>query len=441
VRWIFVEWQLALLLIFGSLIVLMATGLPIAFGFMLGNLVGAFFLFGGKAGLWQLTLSTFSSLATFSLLPLPLFILMGEVLFHSGVAPLMMDSLDKWLGRLPGRLGLLAVAGGTTFATLTGSSMPCVAMLGDVLVPEMEKRGYKKPMSLGPILGSGGLAIMIPPSGMAILFGALAIVSIGKILIAIIVPGLLMALLYACYIIVRCKLQPSIAPAYEVVKVSTLEKLTALRYILPIAFIIFLVVGVIFVGVASPTEAAATGAVGVFLLAAAYKRMNLEVAKKALIGSAQITVFIFMILAGAMAFSQVLAMSGASRGLVGAIMGLPLPPIAILVGMQIILLVLGMFMDTVAVMMITVPLYLPIVHTLGFDLTWFAVIFLLNLEMAVTTPPFGVALFVMKGVAPPDTTMGDIYKAGLPFLGCDAIAMALIIAFPVIALWLPALMH
>ena len=296
-------------------------------------------------------------------------------------------------------------------------------------------------MSLGPILGSGGLAIMIPPSGMAILFGALAIVSIGKILIAIIVPGLLMALLYACYIIVRCKLQPSIAPAYEVVKVSTLEKLTALRYILPIAFIIFLVVGVIFVGVASPTEAAATGAVGVFLLAAAYKRMNLEVAKKALIGSAQITVFIFMILAGAMAFSQVLAMSGASRGLVGAIMGLPLPPIAILVGMQIILLVLGMFMDTVAVMMITVPLYLPIVHTLGFDLTWFAVIFLLNLEMAVTTPPFGVALFVMKGVAPPDTTMGDIYKAGLPFLGCDAIAMALIIAFPVIALWLPALMH
>ena len=435
------EWQLALLLIFGSLIVLMATGLPIAFSFMLVNLVGAFFLFGGKAGLWQLTLSTFSSLATFSLLPLPLFILMGEVLFHSGVAPLMMDSLDKWLGRLPGRLGLLAVAGGTTFATLTGSSMPCVAMLGDVLVPEMEKRGYKKPMSLGPILGSGGLAIMIPPSGMAILFGALAIVSIGKILIAIIVPGLLMALLYACYIIVRCKLQPSIAPAYEVVKVSTLEKLTALRYILPIAFIIFLVVGVIFVGVASPTEAAATGAVGVFLLAAAYKRMNLEVAKKALIGSAQITVFIFMILAGAMAFSQVLAMSGASRGLVGAIMGLPLPPIAILVGMQIILLVLGMFMDTVAVMMITVPLYLPIVHTLGFDLTWFAVIFLLNLEMAVTTPPFGVALFVMKGVAPPDTTMGDIYKAGLPFLGCDAIAMALIIAFPVIALWLPALMH
>ena len=435
------EWQLALVLIFGSLLVLMATGLPIAFSFMLVNLVGAFFLFGGKAGLWQLTLSMFSSLATFSLQCLPLFILMGEVLFHSGVAPLMMDSLDKWLGRLPGRLGLLAVAGGTTFATLTGSSMPCVAMLGDVLVPEMEKRGYKKPMSLGPILGSGGLAIMIPPSGMAILFGALAIVSIGKILIAIIVPGLLMACLYACYIIVRCKLQPSIAPSYQMAKVSILEKLAALRYILPIAFIIFLVVGVIFVGVASPTEAAATGAVGVFLLAAAYKRMNLEVAKKALIGSTRITVFIFMILAGAMAFSQVLAMSGASRGLVGAIMGLPLPPIAILIGMQIILLVLGMFMDTVAVMMITVPLYLPIVHTLGFDPTWFAVIFLLNLEMAVTTPPFGVALFVMKGVAPPDTTMGDIYKAGLPFLGCDVIAMALIIAFPVIALWLPALMH
>jgi len=165
------------------------------------------------------------------------------------------------------------------------------------------------------------------------------------------------------------------------------------------------------------------------------------VAKKALMGTIQITVFIFLLIAGASAFSQVLAMSGASRGLVSFITHLPVPPIVVLIGMQVILLFLGMFMDCAAMMVVTIPLFMPIVQALGFDLVWFAVIFLLNLEMAVTTPPFGVALFVMKGVAPRDTTMGDIYKAGLPFLGCDVISIALIMAFPAIALWLPALMR
>ncbi len=418
----------------------MASGLPIAFVFMLINIIGVLVFWGGGIGLKQLILSIFDSVTTFTLMPLPLFVLMGEVAFHSGIAPHMMDALDKWLGRLSGRLGLLAVGGGTLMSTLTGASLASVAVLGSVLVPEMEKRGYKKSMSLGPILGSGGLAIMIPPSGLAVLLGALGEISIGKMLIGIIVPGLLMAGLYATYIIVRCRFQPSIAPAYDVTHVPITEKIMfAVRYILPLGFVIFMVIGVIMLGIATPSEAAATGALSCFILAAFYRGLNWEMVKKSVNGTIKITIMMFMIIAGSKAFSQILAFSGASSGLVDLAVGLPLAPIFILIAMQVVIMIMGMFMDILSIMMITVPLYMPIVYLLGFNPVWFGVIVLLNIEMATTSPPFGLTLFVMKGVAPPGTTMGDVYRAALPFLGLDLIAMVLIIAFPVIVLWLPGL--
>ncbi len=436
------EWWLALLAIMGGLVILMAIGLPVAFCFILVNMVAIFFLWGGETGLAQFILSVRSSVSRFSLLCLPLFILMGEVMFRAGIAPLMLDTMDKWLGRLPGRLGLLAVSGGTLFSTLTGTSMASVAMLGEVLVPEMEKRGYKKPMSLGPILGSGGLAMMIPPSGLAVLLGFLGEISIGALLVAIIIPGLVMAVLYASYIIGRCKLQPSIAPPYDVASSPFSEKLLATaRYILPIGFIIFLVVGLIFLGVATPTEAAATGAIGCFILAAFYGRLNWQVVKESFTGTIRIAGMIFLIIVAATSFSQVLAYSGATKGLVEFALSFPVAPVIILIIMQVLLLILGAFMEVVSIMMITVPLFMPIVLTLGFDPVWFAVVYLLNMEMATTTPPFGLSLFVMKGVAPPDTTMGDIYRAALPFLVCDGVAMVLLFAFPSIALWLPELMR
>jgi tripartite ATP-independent transporter DctM subunit len=320
--------------------------------------------------------------------------------------------------------------------------MGSVAMLGSTLVPEMEKRGYKKPMSLGPILGSGGLAMMIPPSGLAIFLGAIAEVSIGRLLIAIIIPGLMMAVLYATYIITRCKLQPSIAPPYDVPPTPILGKLVAtVRYILPLTFIVFMVVGVIFLGVASPTEAAATGAIGMFLLAAAYRQLNWVVVKSAIAGTVKITGMIFLIIASAAAFSQILAASGATQGMIDFVMGLPLTPIFIILAMQVVFLFMGMFMTSASMVMIAIPIFMPIVRLLGFDTVWFAVIVLLNMEMAQTSPPFGATLFVMKGVAPPDTTMGSIYRAALPFLYCDLIAMTLIIIFPQLAIWLPGLMR
>lgn len=278
--------------------------------------------------------------------------------------------------------------------------MGSIAILGSVLVPDMEKHGYKKPMSLGPILGSGGLAIMIPPTSLGVLLAALARISVGKLLIAIIIPGLLMAFFYAAYIIIRCLLQPSLAPTYEVTPTPLLEKLKNTgKYVLPAGLIIFLVTGVIFLGIATPTEAAASGAIGTFILAACYRRMNWQMLKTSVGSALEISVMMLIIIAGAKAFSQVLAFSGASKGMIQFVLSVPLAPILIVIAMQIILLFMGCFMEIFSIMMITIPIFIPIITALGFDPLWFGVIMLLNMEMATTSPPFGLSLFVMKGVA------------------------------------------
>ena len=436
------EWWIVFLFIFFGLLFLFALGVPVAFSFLFVNLVGAYLFWGGSVGLSQLILSIYNSVTSFALIPVPLFVLMGEVMFHSGVAPRMMDVLDKWLGRIPGRLSLLAVGGGTIFATLTGSAMAGAAMLGSVLVPEMEARGYKKSMTIGPILGSGGLAIMIPPSALGVLLAGLALFSVGQFLVAIILPGLLMAILYAGYILVRCTVQPHLAPSYEMKHFPLSEKVVAtVRYILPLGSILFLVVGLIFLGVATPTEAAALGALGCFVLAFFYRGLNWDLTKRSFSSTLDVTIMMFMILTGSMAFSQLLAFTGATQGLIKLAVGLPLPPILIIVSMQIVLLLLGTFMEPLTIMMVTIPIFMPIVKQLGFDPIWFGTIMLLNMEMATTSPPFGLVLFVMKGVAPPDTRMKDIYLSAIPFLICDLVVMVAIMAFPGVVLWLPSIMN
>lgn len=416
---------------------LMMTGMPIAFCFLLLNVIGTFLIWGGQPGLIQLILSMRDSVTRFTLMPLPLFILMGEVMFRSGIASRSIDALDKWLGRLPGRLSLLAVGGGALFAFLSGSNESSTALLGSVLLPDMEKRGYKKPMILGPILGSGGLAMMIPPSGMAVLLASIAQISVGKLLIAITIPGIIMAFLYSTYVITRSRLQPYLAPAYDVSHVPLSEKLQdTVRYILPLGLILFMVIGFILLGITTPTEAAASGAIASFILAALYRKLNWVLVKKSFRCTLEITVMMFMIISGAVAFSQVLAFSGATKGLVEFTSSLPLSPILIVIAMMVVVLILGCVMSLVAIMMITLPVFLPTIVALGFDPIWFGVIFLLNMQMGSTSPPVGLQLFVMRGVTPANYTMKDIYLAALPFLGLDLITMSLLITFPSIALWL-----
>ena len=436
------EWWLILLLIFSGLMLLLLLGVPVAIAFLGVDIVCVYFFWNGEAGLRHLTLSIYNSINKFSLLPLPLFILMGEIMFHSGVAPRMMNTLDRALGRLPGRLSILAVAGGTLFGTLSGSSMAGAAVLGSVLIPEMEKHGYQKPMSIGPILGSGGLALMIPPSALGVLLAAIARFSIGDFLIAIIIPGLIMALLYLLYIVGRCQIQPELAPDYEVEKTPIgLKAKLFLCYVLPLGGIVFLVIGLIFLGVATPTESAALGAAGCFVLAFIFNGFDWGMIRKSVSGSVKVSIMMFMILTGSTAFSQILGFTGSAEGLVNLAATLDLPPLALVAIMQLVLLLMGTFMEPLSILMLTIPIFMPIISNLGLNPIWFGVLMLLNMEMANTTPPFGLTLFVVKGVAPAGTTMKDVYFAGLPFLVCDAVVMALIIVFPQVVLWLPGLMN
>lgn len=435
------EWWESFLIIMGSLFVLMFIGMPVAFSFLVVNFVGAYLFFGGLPGLLQLVIQLSESLSTFTLVPVALFLVMGEIMFHSGIGFSLLDAIDKWFGGIKGRLALMAVGGGVLFSTLTGNSMGSIALLGSSLVPEMEKRGYGKPMSLGPILGSGGLAIMIPPSGLAVLLGVVAELSIGRILIAIILPGIIMAVLYTLYIIGRCAVDPKVAPTFAVPPVPWSEKLhVAATQILPVGFIIFMVVGVIFTGLATPSESAASGALATFLLAVFQRRMSWEVFRNAIVGSLEISVMLLLIISGALAFTQMLAFTGATEGLVNLVLSIDVSQLAVVGLMLGTVILLGMLMSPVPIMLVTLPVFVPVVEKLGFDAIWFAVLYLIAIETGSTSPPFGAGLFVMKGVAPKGTTMNDIYRAAVPFLICDVLAILIVLFFPIIVAWPISLM-
>lgn len=436
------EWWLYLMFFFGGLGMLLLIGLPVAFAFMLVNLIGVYIFWGGAIGLQQLILSIDSSVSTFVLVPVPMFILMGSVMFHSGIAFKMIDALDEWLGHIAGRLAVLAIGAGTLFATLTGVAMGSVAMLGSTLAPDMERRGYAKSMTLGPILASGSLAILIPPSALAVILASLGKFSVGKLLIGIIVPGFLLAIVYIAYIVIRCRLQPSLAPAYAVEPTPIPRRVrNSLRYVLPPMSIIFMVIGAIFAGIATPTEAAAVGALLSFLLTMGYGKLTRAVVKQAVGSATALSVMVLIILTSSAAFSQLLSFSGVTSAITNLATGLPVHPIMILIMMQIVVIFLGMFIEQTSIVMVTIPIFMPIVGAMGWDPIWFGAIMVLNLEMATISPPFGLSLFVMKGIASPDTTMGDIYRAALPFVGLNLIVMALMIVFPAIVLWLPGLMN
>lgn len=434
------EWWLMLLLIVGLFLLLLGIGLPVFLAFTVIDVLGIYFLWGGAAGLSQLIHSIFSSVSSFVLLPVPLFVLMGELLFHSGTFVRALDNLDKWMGRIPGRLCLLSVGGATLFSTLSGSSMGTSAMLGSLLLPEMEKRGYHKTISIGSCM-SGALAMIIPPSALAVIVGSLAEVSIGKLLIAGLVPGIFIAVLYLLYIVLRCRLQPSVAPEYSPEKVAFSEKLWGfVKYVLPFGTIVFVVTGLIFAGLATPTESAGMGVVTTAGVIACYRGLSFGVVKKAVNATLRITVMMFMILTGSMAFSQILAFTGASRGLVEWVVGFDFSHLLVVIVMQALIVVLGTFMEAVSIMMITFPIFMPIIEALGFDPIWFGLLVLINMEIGMKTPPFGLCLFVMKGVVPEGTTMMDIYRSVVPFITIDMVAMLAIMFYPPIAMYLPSLM-
>lgn len=436
------DWLITFVALIGSVIALGAIGLPVAFAFLLVNFGAAYLIMGGMVGVQQVASNAASSVSVFSLVPIPMFMLMGELFFRTGLAPRVFDALDGLLGRIPGRLSFLTVGGGTLFAALSGSSLANTAMMGSLLVPNMIARRYKPKMIMGPIMGAGALAVLIPPSGLTVLFGSLSGIDIGSLLIAGVLPGLLMAVLYCAVILGQLWLDPDAAPAFVEDRQPLRKRLwTAAVNVLPMGVVIFAVIGLILMGVATPTESSAFGALAVIGLALAYRKLTISALIDSLMGAMRSTSMLLLILISSTTFAQVMAFSGASSQMVGFAMSFDLSPLTILLLMLFVLLILGMFMDQISMMMLTLPIYLPIIKTLGFDPVWFGMLMLIVVELGMLTPPFGLLLFVMMGSAPPGTTFGSVVKSVIPYLAVQVLVVILIIALPQIATWLPSLMR
>jgi tripartite ATP-independent transporter DctM subunit len=434
------EWWLLLLIVFGGLMLLIFLGMPVAFAFLLVNVGGAIFILGGEVGLQQLILNI-KAVINFALCPVIFFIFMGEILFRSGIGSRLFDAVDMWIGHIPGRLSIATATTSVLFAAMSGSNMANTALMGRMMLPEMRKRGYKDSMSMGPIMGCGGLAMLIPPSALIVLLGGLTNESISKLLMGGVMPGLVMAGLYIAYILIRCTIQPSLAPSYEMPSIPLLQKINyATRYVLPAFIIIFSVIGSMLLGIATPSEAGALGALASLGVCLFSGYLSWNSLKKMTLSTIRTSAMLLMIVLASITFSQIIAFSGATAKLMTFVAKLPVHPVMVLIAMQSILMALGSLMDNLSMVMIALPIYLPVTKVLGFDQLWFLLLTLINMEVATVTPPFGLILFTMKAVAPPDVTMADIYRAAIPFIIIDTSVIVLAMAFPQIVLWLPGQM-
>ncbi len=436
-------WSAALILMLGTLCGLLMVGLPVAFAFIGIDLLGAQIFLGGSAGLDQMVRNTFAALASFTLAPIPLFLLMGEILFHTDVAFQAINAVDRLIARVPGRLSIVSIVGGTIFSSLSGSTIANTAVLGSALLPDMLKRGYQPSIAMGPIMATGSIAMLIPPSALAVLLGSLAGISIAKLLIAGIVPGIMMSIVFLTYIIGRCTYNPALAPVDEAHRgLSARERwMPFFIYVVPLFGIFFVVVGSILAGWATPTELAALGSVASILAAVAYRKFTWAGFYKAIMETAKISVMILFIIGASVTFSQILAFSGATDGLLALVKDFGASRMVLVVAMISILLFLGCFVDQVSMVMITLPFFIPLAQSVHIDLIWFGVVMLIAMEISFTTPPFGLLIFVMKGVAPKPITLKQVYLAALPFIVLEVIVLSLLIAFPSLATWLPAIVR
>jgi tripartite ATP-independent transporter DctM subunit len=433
------EWYTAFTVLMATFFALVLLGIPVVFAFFGTNIIFLIY-FMGPAGFDLLIDSVYGSLSVFVLLPITMFILQGEILFRTGLVTKMIDTLDSWLGSVPGRLALLAVGSGTILASLSGASIGTTAMLTRTLAPAMQERGYSKTMSVGPLLGSGGLAVMMPHSALGVILAVIASVSVGKLLIAIVIPGFVLALAYLVYIVGACVIDPTAAPRYAAKRLPLGERLTlTAKYVVPLMVLIVAMIAVIFFGVATPTEAASLGTFASFALAAIYGRLTFKATRDAMISTLKISVMVLAILAASQAFTQLLAYTGSAQKLVVAAGSLAVPPIWVIVLMHFVTLLLGGPIGGIPLIMMTIPIFIPVVKALGYEPIWFCTAMLLNVELAQITPPFGILLYVVRGIVP-NASMGEITRAALPIIVINIIVMGLLIAIPSLSLWLPSYM-
>ncbi len=429
--------ELVTILLFGALILFLALGLPLAFVLGGVGIVGCYFLWGEK-GLFLSAAQAYGAMGKFTLLAIPLFVFMAMVLERAGVADDLYKMMHRWMGPVNGGLAIGTVLICAIFAAMSGISATATVSMGLIALPAMLSRKYDKIMAMGCISGGGALGILIPPSVPMILYATLTGESIGGLFAGGILPGILLTVIFIIYIAVRCFFQPHLGPALpKEERASWEEKLSSLKAVILPILIIIMVLGSIYFGVCTATEAATLGAVGAVFSAGVYGKLNWELLKEACYRTGSLTGMIVWILIGAYCFTAVYTGTGAHELMERLLLSIPGGRYAILITMQIVFFILGCFLDPAGIIMICTPVFVPVIKALGFDPLWFGVLFIMNMEMGYLTPPFGFNLFYMKAIAPPGITMTDIYESIVPFVILQGIGLIIVIIFPEIALWLP----
>lgn len=422
----------------GTFAFLLAVGAPVFAALGVASIIGMFFINGTNA-FNTIPSVLYRGMSSYSLIAIPLFILMGEVIARTNLGGRLFTLFYLWLNRLPGSLAMASVGSSAVFGAMSGVSVAGAATIGRFAIPEMLKRNYAPSLAGGSVAAAGALALLIPPSIGFILYGEIANQSIGRLFIAAIVPGIMVALLMMIYIGIITTLKPELAPRVST-RVLWSQRLRALKDVWPALALAGLVLGSIYMGVATPTEAAGLGAMGAFVVAALYRQLTWRTVYEIFRSTVVTSGMILLILAAALLFAWVITRLMIPQQLVGWVSMLDLPAWLIFLLILLFLIIIGMFLDIVSIILIATPIVLPVIEVLGFSPIWFGVVLIIACEMAVITPPIGLNLYVIKGVAP-DISLNDIIRGALPFVFVEAIAILLLILFPAIALWLPGIMR
>jgi len=417
-----------------ALLVFMALGLPIGVSMGAVAVVGLALVTNVEAAFSRLGHTAFSMTANYFTAVIPLFVFMGELAFVSGLTREAYSTAYKWFGRLPGGLAMATIGGCAGFAAVCGSSEATALTIGSVALPEMRKHKYDPRLATGCIAAGGTLGILIPPSMAFVLYGLITEQSIGKLFLAGILPGILLASLFVITIFIWAKRNPLLGPAGP--KTSWRVKITALKDIWGVMILFLLVMGGIYGGIFTPTEAAAAGAFSAFLIALGRRRLTKQNILTSLMNTLRTTGMVFVIIIGAVLFGYFMAASGLTTALTEFVVSLHLPPTGMLICILAFYLILGTAMDEYAMVLITMPVLFPVILGLGFDPIWFGVLVVIMMEMAMVSPPVGMTVFVISGIAR-DVPMYTVFRGAMVFAAAMALCIAILIAFPQIALFLP----
>lgn len=434
------DWWLILIIMFGGMLFLMLSlGLPVAFSIGIMGAIGTVLWWGGVGNLSMWAVTAFRSVADFLMGPIPMFILMAEVIVVTGISSKAFQAVERLAGGMRGSLAHTTVITTTIFGAVTGFSPASCAAIGSIAIPEMMKRKYDKRLAVGVVGGGAALAILIPPSVLMVLYGSLADVSIGQLFIAGIIPGIISMLLFLAWVGFQGLVNPTALPRGKAAA-NLRDRLGGSLHLIPVSILIFAVLGTIYLGICTPTESAAIGAFTAFILALAYKVLTWPMLRNVILRTVQINSMLFAIYFSAKFFTQVLAYVQVPAILGRLVVSFPVAPWVIIVLMMALVIIMGCFMDPASILCVTIPIFIPVIKSLGFDPLWFGILFMINCELATLTPPVGMNLFVLLSIVPKEITITDIIFGCLPFLLLHGLTMLIVALVPALATWLPSMM-